>query len=447
MKITIIGAGYVGLVTGACFAELGHEVTLVEKDLEKVQVLVNGDLPIYEPGLREIFQKKLSEGRISISQNLRNSVLSSRAVIIAVGTPSSRRGEGDADISFVTQVAVELSEFLPAGCIVINKSTVPVGTTRIIRDLIQSRNPEIEFEMASNPEFLREGAAIKDFLQPDRIIVGIETENAEKIMREMYSDFLARELPVLFTSFETAELIKYASNSFLAAKISFINEMAQLCESVGADIGDLSKGMGLDSRIGEKFLQPGPGYGGSCFPKDTVALIKMAKNFGCRTRIVEAAVEVNEVQTEQMMRKIKASLGGLVSGKRLAIWGLTFKADTDDLRESPSLKIITELLKIGVKINAHDPIGMSEAKKIFPEVSFYEDPYLSCKDADGICLLTEWKCYQELDLNRVKPLLKHSLFIDLRNVFSTSQMKDMGFYYVSLGRDEVPVNKIRHIAN
>lgn len=444
MKMSVVGAGYVGLVTGTCLAELGHEVILIENDPKKVHILLQGEIPIYEPGLKELFKKNLSDGKIAVSQDLKNSVKQSKAIFIAVGTPSSRRGDGEADISFVIQAVKALAKHLPKDCIVINKSTVPVGTTRTVQDLIKQENPKAVFHMASNPEFLREGAAIKDFMQPDRIILGVETQKAKALMMQIYSDFSDRRVPILATTFETAELIKYASNSFLATKISFMNEMAAFCESVHADIEDLSKGMGLDTRIGEKFLQPGPGYGGSCFPKDTLALAKMAKEKGCTAQIIEATVGVNQHQKDLMLKKITKSLGGLVSGKTLAVLGLTFKADTDDVRESPALKIIAELLKAGLKINANDPVGMVEAKKIIPEASFFEDPYLACKGADGVCLLTEWDCYREIDLKRIKSLLAQPLLIDLRNVFSLSKIREIGFNYVCLGREEICLEKMKY---
>lgn len=436
MQITIIGAGYVGLVTGACLAELGHKVICVEKDANKLRMLADGTVPIFEPELENIIKDNLKRGCLRFTDHLRDSVVNAEAVFIAVGTPSSRRGDGYADMSYVFEAVKELSPFLKKGALVINKSTVPVGSAREVKRIIKNENPLADFEVASNPEFLREGAAVKDFLFPERIIVGVESEKGKDIMERIYHSFINKNIPVLFTDLETAELIKYASNAFLATKISFINEMANLCEAVNANVDDLARGMGLDSRIGSKFLQAGPGFGGSCFPKDTLALARIAQEHGSPSRIIETVIEVNQAQKARMVKKVRDVLGGNLANKTIAALGLTFKPGTDDMRDAPAITILSALLEKGAKIRAYDPAGMEEAKKSLPELIYCEDPYQACHGADAVCLFTEWEIFKNLDLYRVKALLQQPVFIDLRNVYSNSKMKEVGLNYFSVGRPE-----------
>ncbi len=435
MKITIIGTGYVGLVSGAGFAEFGHTVTCVDKDKKKIELVEKGSLPIYEPGLEEIVIRNKSSGRLNFSVNLADSVPNSDVIFIAVGTPASRRGDGYADLTYVFEAAKELAHFLNGYTLVTIKSTVPVGTARQVARIIRETNPLAEFDVASNPEFLREGEAVFDFLNPDRVVVGAETEKARNLLAALYRPLESKGVPIIFTGIETAELTKYASNAFLATKISFINEIANLCEEVGADVIDVAKGMGLDHRIGSKFLQPGPGYGGSCFPKDTKALLRIAQENGVACRIVEAVVEVNAAQRARMVRKIRQALGGSEEGKSIAILGLTFKPDTDDMREAPSLTIIPALIEHGAEVKAHDPEGINEAKRLLPqEVKFFKDKYEACRDADVVVLITDWNEYKNLDLSKLKSLMKTPIFVDLRNVFSPDVMSSAGFNYFSVGR-------------
>ena len=435
MKITIIGTGYVGLVSGAGFAEFGHTVTCVDKDKKKIELVEKGSLPIYEPGLEEIVIRNKSSGRLNFSVNLADSVPNSDVIFIAVGTPASRRGDGYADLTYVFEAAKELAHFLNGYTLVTIKSTVPVGTARQVARIIRETNPLAEFDVASNPEFLREGEAVFDFLNPDRVVVGAETEKARNLLAALYRPLESKGVPIIFTGIETAELTKYASNAFLATKISFINEIANLCEEVGADVIDVAKGMGLDHRIGSKFLQPGPGYGGSCFPKDTKALLRIAQENGVACRIVEAVVEVNAAQRARMVRKIRQALGGSEEGKSIAILGLTFKPDTDDMREAPSLTIIPALIEHGAEVKAHDPEGMNEAKRLLPqEVKFFKDKYEACRDADAVVLITDWNEYKNLNLLKLKGLMKTPIFVDLRNVFSPDVMSSAGFNYFSVGR-------------
>lgn len=437
MKIAIIGTGYVGLVSGACFAELGHDVTCIDKDQSKINRLLKGEIPIYEPGLDVLVQKNVQAGRLVFTPNLTPGVSEAEVVFIAVGTPASRRGDGYADLTYVYEVARQLAPELKGYTVVVNKSTVPVGTARQVSRIISELNPNADFDVASNPEFLREGAAINDFMRPDRVVLGVSTERAGNVLKSVYRPLYLIETPFVVTAIETAELIKYAANAFLAAKISFINEIANLCEEIGADVQDVAKGIGLDGRIGRKFLHAGPGYGGSCFPKDTHALLRIAQENGVACRVVEAVVEVNAAQKARMVRKIRHALGGNEAGKKIAVLGLTFKPETDDMRDAPSLTIIPALMEHGAVIRAHDPQAEEEASRLLPEVTFCRDAYEACEGADAVVLMTEWNEYRALDMERLKNLLKEPVFVDLRNVYIPETMKDMGFRYFSIGRAPV----------
>jgi len=416
MKITIIGTGYVGLVTGACLSEFGHDVTCMDKDQAKIDRLLAGSIPIYEPGLDVLVKKSTHEQRLHFTTDLQDAVNQSSAVFLAVGTPSHRRGNGYADLTYVYEAARELAPHLRDYTVIIDKSTVPVGTAQQVKRIVHTENPAADFDVASNPEFLREGAALSDFMRPDRVVIGSEAERAIAILKKIYNPLYLRDIPFVITSPETAELIKYASNAFLATKISFINEMSTICEAVGADVTALAKAMGLDGRIGGKFLHPGPGYGGSCFPKDTLALLRIAQEHGTASRLVEATVEVNSAQKARMVKKIRDAMGGSASGKTIGVLGLTFKPETDDLRDSPALSILPPLAEKGARIQAHDPAGMEEAKKLMPDLQYVDSPYEACQNADALVLLTEWNQYRALDLAKVKSLMKTLVFIDLRNV-------------------------------
>ena len=434
MKITIIGTGYVGLVTGACLAEFGHHIICMDKDAAKISSLLEGKIPIYEPGLAELVRKNMSEGRLSFTTELKGSVEKASAVFIAVGTPTSRRGDGYADLTYIHAAARELAPYLTGYTVIIDKSTVPVGTARQVARLIKEENPAADFDVVSNPEFLREGAALNDFMRPDRIVIGTESLKAQGVMKEIYDPLYLISTPFVFTGLESAELIKYAANAFLSIKISFINEMANLCEEVGADVVDLAKAVGLDGRIGGKFLHPGPGFGGSCFPKDTLALLRIAQEHGVSARSVAAAVETNAAQKAGMVKKIREALGGDVAGKTIGVLGLTFKPETDDLRDAPALSILPPLHEKGARIQAHDPQGMEEAKKLFPEFSYMGNVYEAATGADALVLMTEWNQYRALDLERLKTLMRTPVFIDLRNVYSPQRMQDAGFTYIGVGR-------------
>jgi UDPglucose 6-dehydrogenase len=434
MNITIIGTGYVGLVTGTCLAEFGHKITCMDKDSAKIEKLRQGIIPIYEPGLEAMVIKNVTEERLFFTTDLKNSVAASDAVFIAVGTPSSRRGDGYADLSYIYAAAKELAVHLQGYTVVIDKSTVPVGTARQVERIIREANPDADFDVASNPEFLREGAALNDFMRPDRIVLGAQSQRAFDVLREVYNPLYLISIPFITTNLETAELIKYASNAFLALKISFINEIAGLSEAVGADVIDLAKAVGLDGRIGGKFLHPGPGYGGSCFPKDTLALLRIAQEHGTSVRLVEAAVEVNNSQKAKMVKKIRDALGGNEAGKTIAALGLTFKPETDDLRDAPALTILPPLFEKGAKIQAHDPQGMKEAAQIFPDFHFVGNAYAACEDADVVVLFTEWNQYRALDLERIKRSMRTPVFVDLRNVYDPSRMRKAGFAYYGVGR-------------
>jgi UDPglucose 6-dehydrogenase len=431
MRIAMIGTGYVGLVSGACLSEFGHSVVCVDKEAEKVAALRAGTIPIYEPRLDEVVATNIKAGRLTFETDIAHAARGADAVFIAVGTPS-RRGDGHADLSYVYAAAEEIARALTGYAVIVTKSTVPVGTSREVEKIIRKLRPDLEFDMASNPEFLREGSAIDDFRRPDRVVVGCDTERAREIMREVYRPLYLHETPILFTSRESSELIKYAANAFLATKITFINEMADLCEKVGADVQDVSRGIGLDGRIGGKFLHAGPGFGGSCFPKDTLALRKTAQDLGAPTRIVEAVVAVNDARKLAMAEKIEKAFGG-VKGKTIAILGLTFKPNTDDMRDAPSLVIVPFLQKMGATIRAFDPEGAREARKLL-NVELCRDAYEALDGADGVVILTEWNEFRALDTARMKSLLKAPLMIDLRNIYRPSQMAAAGFTYVSVGR-------------
>lgn len=432
----MIGTGYVGLVTGTCFAEFGHNVICVDKDQEKIGKLLKGIMPIYEPGLDVLVEKNVKEGRLVFTTSLDEAVAGAEAVFLAVGTPSSRRGDGYADLSYVYEAARETAKNLEGYTVIIDKSTVPVGTARQVARIIREINPEADFDVASNPEFLREGAAIADFMRPDRVVIGVESERAEDVLRAIYQPLFLQETPIVKTGIETAELTKYAANAFLATKISFINEMALLCDSLGADVVALANGMGMDGRIGKKFLHPGPGYGGSCFPKDTLALLRIAQEHGQNLRIVETAVEANSSQKANMVKKIRGAVGGSESGKIIAVLGLTFKPETDDMRDAPAITILPALLEKGAIVRAHDPEGMEEAKKYLPDgIDYFTDIFEAFKGADAVVLMTEWNQYRALDLERMSSLMRQKIFVDLRNVYEPEKLKKKGFVYVGVGRN------------
>lgn len=434
MNVVMIGVGYVGLVSGACFAEFGANVTCIDVDEGKIKRLSSGQIPIYEPRLDELVNRNVQQGRLQFSTEFHEPIAAADLVFIAVGTPT-RRGDGHADLSYVYAAAREIARHLEGYTAVVDKSTVPVGTARQVARIIREENPDADFDVASNPEFLREGAAIADFMRPDRVVIGVESPRAEALLRELYRPLNLIESPILVTNLESAELIKYASNAFLATKISFINEMAALCEAVGADVHSVAKGIGLDGRIGRKFLHPGPGYGGSCFPKDTLALVRTAQEHDLSCRIIEAVVEVNAAQRARMLRKIRVALGGGESGKTLAILGLTFKPETDDMREAPALAILPALLEKGATLKAHDPQGMKEAKALLPVgIHYCDDIYETFDGAHAVVLLTEWNAYRGLDLDRVKGMMAGNVFVDLRNVYEPRLMREAGFEYVCVGR-------------
>ena len=434
MKVTMIGSGYVGLVSGACFAEFGAIVTCIDIDAGKIDALQNGEIPIYEPGLEDMVEKNRRQNRLLFSTDYDGNIQQADLVFIAVGTPS-RHGDGHADLSYVFQAASDIAKYLDGYTVIVDKSTVPVGTARKVKAIIETENPDADFDVASNPEFLREGAAINDFMKPDRVVIGVENDRARIMLQELYRPLNLIETPVMVTNLESAELIKYASNAFLATKISFINEMSMMCEKTGADIHAISKGMGLDGRIGRKFLHPGPGYGGSCFPKDTRALVEMAHEHQVSSRIIESVIAVNEIQKARMVDKIRDALGGNESGKKLAVLGLTFKPETDDMREAPSLAILPKLIENGAIINAHDPQGMNEARSLLPDkISYFDDIYQALKDCDAVIIMTEWNAYRGLDLNRMLTLMKGNVFIDLRNIYERGLMERAGFSYYCVGR-------------
>ena len=433
MRIVMVGTGYVGLVTGACFSEFGVDVTCVDKDASKIERLNKGGIPIFEPGLDKLVETNVKAGRLHFTTDLAKAVPGADAIFIAVGTPS-RRGDGHADLSYVYAAAEEIGRALTGYAVVVTKSTVPVGTGREVQRRIKAVRPDAQFDVASNPEFLREGAAIGDFMRPDRVVIGAESERAREVMRQLYRPLYLIETPIVFTSLETSELIKYAANTFLAAKITFINEVADLCEKVGADVHDVAKGIGLDGRIGKKFLHPGPGYGGSCFPKDTLALVKTAQDYGSPLRIIETVVDINDKRKKAMATRVVAACGGSVKGKTVAVLGLTFKPNTDDMRDSPSLDILPALQEAGAKVIAYDPEGMHEAKAMLPGVELAKDAYSAMDGADCALIITEWNEFRALQLDRVKKLLKKPVIVDLRNCYAPADMKAAGFEYTSIGR-------------
>ena len=434
MNIAMIGAGYVGLVSGACFAEFGVSVTCIDVDASKIARLDEGRIPIYEPGLDELVQRNVDQGRLRFTTEFDGTVGDAELIFIAVGTPS-RRGDGHADLSFVYDAVRRIAPLLHGYSVVVDKSTVPIGTARQVERIIAEVNPEADFDVASNPEFLREGAAIGDFMRPDRVVIGVESRRAEERLRALYRPLNLVEVPIVVTSLETAELIKYAANAFLATKISFINEMAALCEAVGADVHAVARGIGLDGRIGRKFLHPGPGYGGSCFPKDTLALVRTAQEFGTPSRIIESVVEVNAAQRRRMIAKIRNALGGSETGKVIAVLGLTYKPETDDVREAPSLAILPPLVEKGARVRATDPHGIAEARGHLPDaIEYVDDVYETLEGADAAVLLTEWNAYRGLDLEEVKRRMRGNVFIDLRNVYEPEPMASLGFEYTCVGR-------------
>jgi UDPglucose 6-dehydrogenase len=433
MKIAMIGSGYVGLVSGACFADFGHEVVCVDKDEGKIARLNANIMPIYEPGLDALVKTNVDAGRLSFSTDVMQSVKGCGAIFIAVGTPS-RRGDGHADLSYVYAAAEELARAIDPGTVVVTKSTVPVGTGDEVERIIRETSPDLEFAVVSNPEFLREGAAIGDFKRPDRIVVGSDVEWARDVMRAIYRPLFLNESPLLFTSRRSSELIKYAANAFLATKITFINEMADLCEKLGANVQDVSRGIGLDNRIGPKFLHAGPGYGGSCFPKDTLALLKTAQDNETPVRVVEAVVQANDLRKRAMGRKIINALGGDVRGMKIGLLGLTFKPNTDDMRDAPSIAIVQTLLDAGAIVHAHDPEGMEEAAKILPDVVMTASAYDAAQDAHAVALVTEWDAYRALDLKKLHAAMAGDVLVDLRNIYRPEEAQAAGFNYVSVGR-------------
>jgi UDPglucose 6-dehydrogenase len=433
MRVTMIGTGYVGLVSGACFADFGNQVVCVDKDAAKIDQLAHGKCPIFEPFLDALIVRNMQAGRLSFTTEAGPAIHSADAVFIAVGTPS-RRGDGFADLSFVYDAAREIAAEIDGFTVIATKSTVPVGTGDEVDAIVRQLRPNAEFAVVSNPEFLREGAAIEDFKRPDRVVVGTEDEHARRLMAELYRPLYINETPMVFTSRRTAELIKYASNAFLATKITFINEMAELCEKVGANVQEVARGMGLDGRIGSKFLHAGPGYGGSCFPKDASALVAIGQRYGAPTRIVETVISVNSARKSAMVQKIVAACGGSVRGKRLAVLGLAFKPNTDDMREAPSLSILPVLAAEGADVRAYDPAAAAEARKLLPEVTMEADPYACVEGADALVILTEWDQFRALDLDRVRAILRQPVVVDLRNVYKPDDMAARGFTYVSIGR-------------
>lgn len=433
MRIAMIGTGYVGLVSGACFADFGHDVTCVDKDESKIAALHRGEIPIYEPGLDALVATNVKAKRLDFTTDLTKPVAEADAVFIAVGTPS-RRGDGHADLTYVYAAAREIAQSLSGFTVVVTKSTVPVGTGDEVERIIREANPKADVVVASNPEFLREGAAIRDFKFPDRVVVGTEDERGRKVMGDIYRPLSLNQAPVMFTARRTAEMIKYAANAFLATKITFINEIADLSEKVGANVQEVARGIGLDNRIGTKFLHAGPGFGGSCFPKDTKALIKIAQDYDVSLRIVESVLAVNENRKRAMARKVSQALGGSLRGKTVAVLGLTFKPDTDDMRDAPSIPLVTGLLDMGAKVKAFDPVGMEQAKAELPNITYCEDAYACAQDADALVIVTEWVQFRALDLDRLKQTMVQPVIVDLRNIYRPEDMAAAGFVYESVGR-------------
>ncbi|WP_334062905.1 UDP-glucose dehydrogenase family protein [Limimaricola cinnabarinus] len=434
MKIAMIGTGYVGLVSGVCFSDFGHEVICVDKDADKIARLERGEVPIFEPGLDELLSRNIEAGRLSFTRDLQRALDGVQAVFIAVGTPT-RRGDGHADLSYVMAAAEEIARAAPQGVVVVTKSTVPVGTNRRVAEAIRRANPELDFDVASNPEFLREGAAIDDFMRPDRVVVGVENERAGQIMADIYRPLFLRDFPIVTTDLESAEMIKYAANAFLATKITFINEVAALCEKVGADVKEVAKGIGLDGRIGNKFLHAGPGYGGSCFPKDTKALARIGQEHASPMQIVETVIKVNEETKRRMIDKLLDLCGGSFNGKTVAVLGVTFKPNTDDMRDAPSLTLVPALVGGGAKVRVCDPQGRHEGEALLPGVAWCDDAYGAADGADLMVILTEWNEFRGLDLGRMAGAMAHPRMADLRNVYSVADARQAGFEtYVSVGR-------------
>ena|SRR5690348_4773914 len=433
MRVAMIGTGYVGLVSGACFADFGHLVTCVDKDAEKIAALKRGDLPIYEPGLDNLVDSNARDGRLDFTTDLTGPVAAADAVFIAVGTPS-RRGDGHADLSYVYAAAKEIALAITGFTVIVTKSTVPVGTGDEVERIIRETRPDADLAVVSNPEFLREGAAIRDFKHPDRIVVGTENPRAREVMAELYRPLYLNQAPILYTSRRTAELTKYAANAFLATKITFINEIADLAEEVGADVQEIARGIGLDNRIGSKFLHAGPGFGGSCFPKDTRALIKTAQDYDVPLRIVEAVVAVNDTRKRAVARKVAAAFGGRLRGKTVAVLGLTFKPNTDDIREAPSIPLVTALQDMGARVRVYDPAGMEQAKSVLADVAYCDGPYECCDGADALVLVTEWEQFRALDFERLKQTMACPVVVDLRNIYRPEDMERHGFLYESIGR-------------
>ncbi|GAA4226578.1 UDPglucose 6-dehydrogenase [Sagittula marina] len=438
MKIAMIGTGYVGLVSGVCFSDFGHEVICVDKDPRKIEMLERGEVPIYEPGLDVLMNKNVEAGRLSFTLDLKSAIDGANAVFIAVGTPT-RRGDGHADLTYVMAAAEEIARTAKQYVVIVTKSTVPVGTNAKVRDVVATANPNLDFDVASNPEFLREGAAIDDFMKPDRVVVGVETERATQVMADIYRPLYLRDFPIVTTDLESAEMIKYAANAFLATKITFINEIAALCEKVGADIKSVSKGMGMDGRIGNKFLHAGPGYGGSCFPKDTKALARIGQDHASPISIVETVIKVNEDVKRRMIEKLTDLCGGSFNGKTVAVLGVTFKPNTDDMRDAPSLTIVPALVGGGAKVRVVDPQGKREGEHLLPGATWTNDPYAAAESADLLVILTEWNEFRALDLSRIAGSMKNAVLGDLRNVYSAETAREAGFTaYDSIGRKGYP---------
>jgi UDPglucose 6-dehydrogenase len=434
MRIAMIGGGYVGLVSGACFADFGIPVALVEVDADKLAMLREGRMPIYEPGLKTLVTEGVAAERLSFGADIKAAVAGAEAVFIAVGTPS-RRGDGHADLTYVFAAAEQIADALDHYAVVVTKSTVPVGTGKRIAEIIRKRRPELDFDVASNPEFLREGSAIGDFMRPDRVVIGVESERAREVMARLYRPLNLIETPIVFSGIETAELTKYAANAFLAMKVTFINEMADLCEQVGADVHDVARGLGLDGRIGRKFLHPGPGFGGSCFPKDTLALARIAEEAGSRSLLVETTIAVNERRKAQMAERVAAAMGGSVDGKRIAILGLAFKPETDDMRDSPSIALVTGLTALGAEVIAYDPEAMAQAKRMMPStLIFGADANETVTGADAVVVVTEWNEFRAIAPTRLRGLMRGDVVVDLRNVFDPAAMINAGFRYSAIGR-------------
>lgn len=441
MRVAMIGTGYVGLVSGACFSEFGVDVVCVDKDEGKIERLDQGIMPIFEPGLEDLVTNNVKAGRLSFTTDLKKAVSGADAVFICVGTPT-QPGGGHADLSYVFGAAREIAEALDGYCVIVNKSTVPVDTGKKVTKVINDTRPEADFDVVSNPEFLREGSAINDFMRPDRVVIGTDSVRAKDVMRSLYRPLFLIETPILFTQRQTAELIKYAANTFLATKITFINEISDLCEKVGADVQDVAKGIGLDGRIGGKFLHSGPGYGGSCFPKDTLALVNTAQDVGSPLRIVECVVDINDKRKRQMADRVIAACAGSLEGKTVAVLGVTFKPNTDDMRDSPSLDIVPAMQKAGARINAFDPEGMAEAKEMLNDVNWCEDAYSTMEGADVLVIITEWNAFRGLDFDRVKSLLKTPTLVDLRNIYNPDEIAEAGMDYHCLGRPKGATKKV-----